>query len=117
MLIFCDGNIYPNPGIGGVGLVIQGPSTPKWLELERLECTSWLDHNIDDAGECIFDFIVSNGLHILNAMPFNSTDDVELDEYRKKSKTKQGKSNFSTLQFCGKIVNKIKESIFTLKFE
>ncbi|ETO11686.1 hypothetical protein RFI_25690, partial [Reticulomyxa filosa] len=34
---------------------------------------AWLDHNIDDMGECILDFIVSNGLHILNTMPFYST--------------------------------------------
>ncbi|ETO00136.1 hypothetical protein RFI_37323, partial [Reticulomyxa filosa] len=48
---------------------------------------AWLDHNTDDVGECILDFIVPNGLHILNKMPFGYTfmkdnvtpNDVELD--------------------------------------
>ncbi|ETO16419.1 hypothetical protein RFI_20919 [Reticulomyxa filosa] len=34
---------------------------------------AWLDHNIDDVGECILDFIVSNGLHIITTLPFDST--------------------------------------------
>ncbi|ETN97410.1 hypothetical protein RFI_40119, partial [Reticulomyxa filosa] len=56
---------------------------------------AWLDQNIDDVGECILDFITSNGLHIINTLPFDCTfmkdnailplisnwrtDDVELD--------------------------------------
>ncbi|ETO36683.1 hypothetical protein RFI_00379, partial [Reticulomyxa filosa] len=34
---------------------------------------AWLDQNTDDVGESILDFIVSNGLHIINALPFNYT--------------------------------------------
>ncbi|ETO29246.1 hypothetical protein RFI_07876 [Reticulomyxa filosa] len=32
---------------------------------------AWLDHNIDDVGECILDFIVSNRLDIINTLPFD----------------------------------------------
>ncbi|ETO08198.1 hypothetical protein RFI_29191 [Reticulomyxa filosa] len=34
VVIFCDASTYPNPGIGGAGLVIQDPNMPKWLELK-----------------------------------------------------------------------------------
>ncbi|ETO03483.1 ribonuclease H [Reticulomyxa filosa] len=34
IVVFCDGSTYPNPGIGGAGLVIQDPNMPNWLELE-----------------------------------------------------------------------------------
>jgi ribonuclease HI len=34
VVIFSDGSTFPNPGIGGAGLVIQDPSLPNWLELE-----------------------------------------------------------------------------------
>ncbi|ETO10771.1 hypothetical protein RFI_26606 [Reticulomyxa filosa] len=34
---------------------------------------AWLDHNTDDVGDCILDFIVSNGLNIINTLPFNCT--------------------------------------------
>jgi hypothetical protein len=32
--IFVDGSTKPDPGLGGVGLVIQDPTTPRWIELE-----------------------------------------------------------------------------------
>ncbi|ETO34998.1 hypothetical protein RFI_02077 [Reticulomyxa filosa] len=34
---------------------------------------AWLYHNIDDTVENILDFIVSNGLHIINTLPFDYT--------------------------------------------
>ncbi|ETO12526.1 hypothetical protein RFI_24849 [Reticulomyxa filosa] len=34
VVIFTDGSTMPNPGIGGVGLVIQDNSMPKWIELQ-----------------------------------------------------------------------------------
>ncbi|ETO09945.1 hypothetical protein RFI_27433, partial [Reticulomyxa filosa] len=34
---------------------------------------AWLDHNTDGVGDCILDFIVSNGLDIINTLPFNCT--------------------------------------------
>ncbi|ETO08966.1 reverse transcriptase, partial [Reticulomyxa filosa] len=34
---------------------------------------AWLDNNIDHIGEIVLDFIVSNNLHILNSLPFDTT--------------------------------------------
>ncbi|ETO36671.1 hypothetical protein RFI_00392, partial [Reticulomyxa filosa] len=31
---------------------------------------AWLDQNTDDVGDCILDFITSNGLHIINTLPY-----------------------------------------------
>ena len=34
VVIYCDGSTFPNPGIGGAGLVIQDPNFHNWLEFE-----------------------------------------------------------------------------------
>ncbi|ETO35823.1 hypothetical protein RFI_01239 [Reticulomyxa filosa] len=47
-------------------------SKPQLVEI-GMHHSAWLDKNIDDMGESVMDFIISNNLQIMNSSPFEHT--------------------------------------------